>query len=48
MYVSVSVNLNLKMLLLAYKIRKVIKMALDYKVIGQRLKNARIAKNLTQ
>ena len=36
------------MLLLAYKIRKVIKMALDYKVIGQRLKNARIAKNLTQ
>ena len=49
MYRIVSVNLNYKMLLYAYnKNRKVIKMALDYTVIGQRIKQARLAKNLTQ
>ena len=31
-----------------YKNRKVIKMALDYSVIGKRLKEARLAKNYTQ
>ena len=30
------------------KNRKVIKMALDYNIIGQRIKQARLAKNLTQ
>ena len=31
-----------------YKNRKVIKMALDYSVIGSRIKQARLAKNMTQ
>jgi len=48
LYVLVSVNLNHKMLLFVLEDRKVIKMALDYTVIGQRIKQARLAKNLTQ
>ena len=48
MYILVSVNLNHKMLLCYLKNRRVMKMALDYSVIGQRIKQARLAKNLTQ
>ncbi len=49
MYIAVSVNLNYKMLYIEYKNRKGDeKMALDYSVIGQRIKQARLAKNMTQ